>query len=69
MNKTIAPRYIQKSIRIMQKNAKVVSNWMKENNIDRKIPLKEFLSEEEPKKNKSRIIRGQMTIYDFITEM
>lgn len=69
MNKTIAPRYIQKSIKIMQKNAKVVSDWMKENNIDRKTPLKEFLSEEEPKKKKIKINKGQMTIYDFITEM
>lgn len=52
----------------MQKNAKVVSDWMTENDIDRKIPLKDFLSKEEPKKNKNSIIKGQMTIFDFITE-
>lgn len=68
MKKIIAPRYIQKSIRIMQKKAKIVSDWMTENNIDRKIPLKDFLSKEEPKKSKNSVIKGQMTIFDLITE-
>lgn len=62
-----APKYVQKCIRIMQKNAKLVNDWMVENNISRSTSLSSLLEPEE-KKKKVYIHKNQMNIYDFIKE-
>lgn len=62
-----APKYVQKCIIIMKKNARIVNDWMEENNIDRKTSLNSLL-EPLDKPKKVFIHKNQMNIYDFLEE-
>lgn len=67
MEQIKAPKYVQKCIRIMQRNAKVVNDWMVDNNIDRKTPLGSLL-EPLDKKKKKFIHKNQMNIFDYLSK-
>ena len=65
------PKYIQIAIKrilyhskVYENNAKLVDEWIKNNNIDRKTPLMNFI-EKSPKKKMSRI-EGQLNIFDYL---
>lgn len=66
-NRIKAPKYVQKHIRIMQKNAKIVNDWMVENNISRSTSLSSLLEPEEKKKKKF-IHKNQMNIFDYLSK-
>ena len=67
-----APKNIQIAIkrvlyhsRVYKKNVRIVDEWFRNNNIDRKIPLASFI-EEKPKK--VNCIEGQMNIFDYLID-
>lgn len=65
------PKYIQIAIKrilyhskVYENNIKLVDEWFRNNNIDRKTPLINFI-EESPRKKMS-CIEGQMNIFDYL---
>lgn len=64
------PKYIQLAIKrllfhskVVRNNSNIVNNWIYKNNIDRSIPLVNFIQKSETKKDD---IEGQLNIYDFL---
>lgn len=64
------PKYIQLAIKrllfhskVVRNNSNIVNNWICKNNIDRSIPLVNFIQKPETKKGD---IEGQLNIYDFL---
>lgn len=64
------PKYIQLAIKrllfhskVVRNNSNIVNNWIRKNNIDRSIPLVNFIQKSETKKDD---VEGQLNIYDFL---